>query len=124
MQHPDTERRARGKWRLGSSALRPLIVAALCGWIAAPGASAAPASEAASGKDTATDTLGDRQERRVILVTGSTGGLGREVALRLPMSELRFLDSRMRWVVEPGTYRVLVGASSMDIRLRGDLVIP
>lgn len=47
----------------------------------------------------------------------------REVTFTLPQRELRFLDAQMRWVVEAGTYRVLVGASSMDIRLRGDLVI-
>jgi beta-glucosidase len=46
------------------------------------------------------------------------------VTLRVPMHELRFLDEQMRWVLEPGTFRVLVGASSMDIRLRGDLVVP
>lgn len=51
-------------------------------------------------------------------------GAERDVTFRVPTSELRFLDARMRWVVEPGVYRVLVGASSMDIRLRGDLVIP
>jgi beta-glucosidase len=33
------------------------------------------------------------------------------------------LDANMRWVVEPGTYRILIGASSKDLRLRGDLIV-
>ena len=52
-----------------------------------------------------------------------TPGEEREVTFTLDTRDLRFLDERMRWVVEPGTYRILIGASSMDIRLRGDLVI-
>src|SRR5688572_23744244 len=50
-------------------------------------------------------------------------GEEREVSFALGPEQLRMLDADMRWVVEPGTFRVLVGGSSRDIRLRGDLVV-
>ena len=36
---------------------------------------------------------------------------------------LRMLGADMKWIVEPGTFRVLVGASSKDLRLRGEIVV-
>ena len=50
-------------------------------------------------------------------------GESRDIALPLGSAELRMLDTAMRWVVEPGTFRVMVGASSKDIRLRGQLTV-
>lgn len=50
-------------------------------------------------------------------------GEEREVAFTLHARDLRFLNREMRWVLEPGTLRVLIGASSKDIRLRGDLIV-
>jgi beta-glucosidase len=50
-------------------------------------------------------------------------GEEREVAFPLAARDLRMLDANMRWVVEPGTYRVLIGASSKDIRLRGEVIV-
>ena len=42
---------------------------------------------------------------------------------RSVLEDLRMLDAAMKWVVEPGVFRVLVGASSKDIRLRGELTV-
>ena len=50
-------------------------------------------------------------------------GERREVEFTLTREHLQFLDEHMQWTVEPGTFRVLVGASSKDIRLRGDFVV-
>lgn len=52
---------------------------------------------------------------RVSLAPGQSA----QLQFTLPVNQLAFLDSRMRWVVEPGEIRVMLGSSSADIRLRG-----
>jgi beta-glucosidase len=56
---------------------------------------------------------------RVHLAPGET----KQVSFTLTPEHLSMLDADMRVVVEPGTFRVLIGASSRDIRLRGDLLV-
>jgi beta-glucosidase len=48
-----------------------------------------------------------------------TPGTSQDVTFTLGPQHLRMLDVDRRWVVEPGIFRVMVGASSKDIRLRG-----
>jgi beta-glucosidase len=50
-------------------------------------------------------------------------GESKDVSFTLSRSELQMLDREMKWVVEPGAFRVMIGASSKDIRLRGELRI-
>jgi beta-glucosidase len=50
-------------------------------------------------------------------------GEEREITFRVGTEQLRLLDRDLRWVVEPGTSRVLIGGSSKDIRLRGALTV-
>ncbi len=53
---------------------------------------------------------------KVALQPGET----QTVSLVLSPEDLCLLDREMHWVVEPGAFEVMVGASSADIRLRGE----
>jgi beta-glucosidase len=46
-------------------------------------------------------------------------GRSRRVAFRLDASQLAFYDRDLRFAIEPGEFRALLGASSADIRLSG-----
>jgi beta-glucosidase len=52
-------------------------------------------------------------------------GEQRTLSFTLGPDELRMLDADLKWVVEPGAFRLMIGSSSKDIRLRGQLnVLP
>ena len=48
----------------------------------------------------------------------------RTVTFRVTRAQQSLLDADMKRVVEPGTWRIMVGASSKDIRLRREIVVP
>ncbi len=52
-------------------------------------------------------------------------GEARRVEFTLHPEDLEFLDAHLEPVIEPGTFRVMVGSSSSDIRLQGEFeVVP
>ncbi|MEO8031444.1 MAG: glycoside hydrolase family 3 N-terminal domain-containing protein [Gemmatimonadota bacterium] len=55
--------------------------------------------------------------RRIHLEPGEE----RELSFSVGPRQLQLLDGQMHWIVEPGEFRIMVGASSRDIRLRGSL---
>ena len=58
--------------------------------------------------------------KRITLEPGET----RQVTLSLEYDDLAIVDANMKWTVEPGTYQILIGSSSNDIRLKGRITIP
>jgi beta-glucosidase len=57
--------------------------------------------------------------QRLTLKPGET----RTVQFTVTPDELKLLNREMRWVVEPGDFNILIGASSADIRLKGKLQV-
>jgi beta-glucosidase len=47
----------------------------------------------------------------------------KSVMFTLSAADLALWDRHMRFVVEPGTFRVMLGSSSEDIRLKGEFEI-
>jgi beta-glucosidase len=50
-------------------------------------------------------------------------GESKEVQFQVTREQLQLFNASSQWVVEPGTWQVMVGASSRDIRLRGEMVV-
>jgi beta-glucosidase len=50
-------------------------------------------------------------------------GASTTVTFSVGPEQLRMLDRALKWLVEPGAFRIMIGASSKDIRLRGELTV-
>jgi beta-glucosidase len=50
-------------------------------------------------------------------------GERRELSFGIGPIDLRMLDRAMNWIVEPGVFRIMIGRSSEDIRLRGQITV-
>ena len=57
--------------------------------------------------------------QRITLAPGES----RDVTFTVGPEQLKMLDEKMEWTVEPGEFRLMIGASSKDIRLRGILTV-
>jgi beta-glucosidase len=52
--------------------------------------------------------------QRIFLKAGET----KEISFNITPELLKMLNDKMQWVVEPGEFRIMIGTSSKDIRLR------
>ena len=50
-------------------------------------------------------------------------GESKEVIFDLNYDSFKLMDIRYNWTVEPGKFRILVGAASNDIRLEGEVTL-
>jgi beta-glucosidase len=57
--------------------------------------------------------------QKISLAPGET----KEVSFDITPELLLMLDKNMKWIVEPGDFRIMIGASSKDIRLMENLTV-
>ncbi|AZA55397.1 glycoside hydrolase family 3 N-terminal domain-containing protein [Chryseobacterium sp. G0201] len=57
--------------------------------------------------------------QKVELKPGET----RQISIEVPIQELKFLDEKMNWIVEKGTYRIMVGNSSKNLSLKQNVEV-
>jgi beta-glucosidase len=50
-------------------------------------------------------------------------GEAKEVTFKITPELLKMLNAEMKWVVEPGEFRIMIGASSRDLRLKETLTV-
>ncbi len=50
-------------------------------------------------------------------------GESKQISIEVPVKELQFLDEKMNWMVEKGTYRIFVGNSSKSLTLKQNVEI-
>jgi len=50
-------------------------------------------------------------------------GESKQITIEVPVKELQFLDSKMNWIVEKGTYRIMIGNSSKNLPLKQNIEV-
>lgn len=50
-------------------------------------------------------------------------GESKQISIEVPVKELQFLDEKMNWIVEKGTYRIMMGNSSKNLPLKRNIDI-
>lgn len=50
-------------------------------------------------------------------------GESKQISIEVPVKEFQFLDEKMNWIVEKGTYRIFVGNSSKNLPLKQNIEV-
>jgi len=50
-------------------------------------------------------------------------GESKQISIEVPVQELKFLDEKMNWIVEKGTYRIMIGNSSKNLPLKQNIEV-
>jgi beta-glucosidase len=50
-------------------------------------------------------------------------GESQKVTFEITPSQLQILNAQNQWVVEPGEFRIMIGSSSKDLRLKGNITV-
>jgi beta-glucosidase len=50
-------------------------------------------------------------------------GESKQISFEITPQELKILNAQNQWVVEPGDFRIMIGSSSKDLRLKGNITV-